>query len=189
MLKNKKMNIKKEFEKAEERRHIREFERQLTGSYLLTTRFNNKTLQEYRDYCDKKKFTGCLYNTSTLVSKRIPLNTNLYILEMNNDINKIIAVGLVINDPIYRKYNVYSEANLNIYSYSGKYRIERETMNEEEEFIMQIFDNLCFKGSTHMKRGQGITSFPSKVLYRCKNIMDLVKPIEDMFKKRFKKND
>jgi len=183
------MNIKKEFEKAEERRHIREFEQRLTDSYLLTTRFNNKTLQENREYCHRKNFSGCLYNTSTLVCRRIPLNTNLYILEMNNDTNRIIAIGLVINDPIYNKYKVYSDSNLNIYSYVGKYRIERETMNEEEELIMQIFDHLCFKGHLHMKRGQGITSFPSKVLYRCKNIMDLVKPIEDMFKKRFKKND
>lgn len=183
------MNIKKEFEKAEERKHIRQFEKQFTNSYLLTTRFNNKTLQEYRDYCTKKNFSGCFYNTSTLVCQRIPLNTNLYILEMNNDTNRIIGVGLVINDPYYQKYKVYSDSNLNIYSYIGKYRIERDTMTADEEIIMQIFDHLCFKGQIHMKRGQGITSFPSKVLYRCKDIMDLVKCIEDMFKNRFKKND
>lgn len=178
-----------EYDRAQERKRIRAFEKQLKDYYLLTTRFNNTTLLEYRNYCNKKNFTGCFYNTSTLVCTRIPLNMNLYILEMNNDTNRIIAIGLATNDPIYKKYRVYNDKNYNIYSYIGKYRIERESMTEDEELIMKIFDNLCFKGQNHLKRGQGITSFPSKILYRCREIIDLVKCVVDMFKKRFKKND
>jgi hypothetical protein len=186
------MNIQKseymkEFEKIEERKKIREFEKQFNKSYLLTTRFNNDTFLEYRNYCERKNFTGCFYNTPTLVCKKIPLNTNLYILEMNNDINRIVGIGLVINDPFFQKYKVYTERNYNIYSYTGKYRIDRNSITEDEEIIMQIFDILCFKGQNHMKRGQGITSFSTKILYRCRNIMDLVKCVEEMFKKRFKK--
>jgi hypothetical protein len=177
--------MNEELQKKEENKRIKEFEKQFKKSYLLTTRFNNQTFNEYRKYCEKKKFSGCFYNTPILVSKKIPLNSNLFILEMNNDINKIVGIGLLINEPIYNKYRVYKDNNYNIYSYIGKYRIERESMTTEEETIMKIFDYLCFKGQNHMKRGQGITSFSSKILYRCREIINLVKSVEEMFKKRF----
>jgi hypothetical protein len=57
-------------------------------------------------------------------------------------------------------------------------------MSEEEEQVMQIFDILCFKGNRHMKRGQGLKSFPVDMLYRCSKKLDLVKYIGNMFKIR-----
>jgi hypothetical protein len=57
-------------------------------------------------------------------------------------------------------------------------------VNEEEEKVMQIFDILCFTGNRHMKRGQGLKSFPVDMLYRCSKKLDLVKFIGNMFKIR-----
>jgi hypothetical protein len=57
-------------------------------------------------------------------------------------------------------------------------------MSEEEERIMKVFDILCFTGNKHMKRGQGLKAFPIDVLYKCKNTLDLVGFIAQMFKTR-----
>jgi hypothetical protein len=174
----------KEYQKKEENKRIKEYQRQYNKCYLMTTRFNNYTENENRQFREKKNHTGCFYNTPTIITNNIPKEINLFVLEMNNDINHIIGVGLIINKPIYKHYKVYSNNDYNINTYIGKYRIDRKEMAPEEEAIMQIFDKLCFQGKYHMKRGQGITAFPIKILYRCRNIIDLVKSIENMFKKR-----
>ena len=57
-------------------------------------------------------------------------------------------------------------------------------MTEEEEQIMKVFDILCFSGNKHMKRGQGLKSFPSDMLYKMSKRLDLVSYIGEMFKKR-----
>jgi hypothetical protein len=53
---------------------------------------------------------------------------------------------------------------------------------------MKIFDILCFTGNRHMKRGQGLKSFPIDMLYRCSKRIDLVKFISEMFKTRLSKS-
>jgi hypothetical protein len=108
----------------------------------------------------------------------------MFVLEMNNDTNKIIGIGMVRNHPYVNKYSVYSEGNYNRYVYVGKTRIDRESMTEEEERIMTVFDILCFTGNKHMKRGQGLKSFPIDMLYRCSVKLDLVQFIREMFKRR-----
>jgi hypothetical protein len=108
----------------------------------------------------------------------------MFVLEMNNDTNKIIGVGMIRNHAICSKYHVYENGTYNRYAYSGKYRIDRSEMAEEEEVIMQAFDILCFTGNRHMKRGQGLKSFPVDILYKCSKVVDLVKFISEMFKKR-----
>jgi hypothetical protein len=109
----------------------------------------------------------------------------MFVLEMNNDTNQIMGIGMVRNHPTQNKYNVYQNDNFNRYVYTGKYRIDRESMTEEEEIILRAFDILCFRGNQHMKRGQGLTAFPVESLCRCAyNKMDLVDFITNMFKTR-----
>ena len=103
---------------------------------------------------------------------------------MNNDTNKIMGIGMVRNKPNINKYRVYREGNYNRYVYVGSKRIGREEMDTEEDKIMQVFDVLCFKGNKHMKRGQGLKSFPIDMLFRCSRRLDLVDFISKMFKKR-----
>jgi hypothetical protein len=108
----------------------------------------------------------------------------MFVLEMNNDTNKIIGIGMVRNHPVVNKYSVYSEGNYNRYVFVGKTRIDRSEMDEEEERIMKVFDILCFTGNKHMKRGQGLRLFPVEMLYRCSKKIDLVQFICEMFRKR-----
>jgi hypothetical protein len=72
----------------------------------------------------------------------------------------------------------------NRYIYHGKHHIARNQMTEYEERIMKVFDILCFTGNKHMKRGQGIKSFPIEMLYKCSRTLDLVSFICEMFKSR-----
>jgi len=107
----------------------------------------------------------------------------MFILEMNNETNRIMGIGMVRNHPICNKYQVYSTDNYNRYVFAGKHRIDRSEMNEDEETIMKLFDILCFTGNRHMKRGQGLQSFPTDMLYRCSKELDLVQFIGAMFKR------
>jgi len=114
----------------------------------------------------------------------VPIDGVLFVLEMNNDKNRIMGIGMVVNHPQMRKYSVYQNNNYNRYVFSGKHRIDRDDMSEKEEQIMKAFDILCFKGHYHMKRGQGLLSYPPIMLYRASNVIDLVDFINNMFKNR-----
>jgi hypothetical protein len=152
--------------------------------HLLTSRFNTNTWNENQQYRRTHHNIGCIYCTPEKISQSIPLNSIIFVLEMNNDTNKIMGIGMVRNYPICDKYHVYTEGNYNRYVYVGKNRISRDEMNEEEEEIMTLFDILCFKGNRHMKRGQGLRAFPIEILYRCSKRLDLVNFISEMFKNR-----
>jgi hypothetical protein len=165
------------------RKRLRDFKKQFRN-FLMTSRFNNQTIYENERYRINHPKLGCIYSAPDPISQNIPIDSVLFVLEMNNDTNKISGIGMVRNRPIVSKYFVYSQSNYNRYVYVGKHRISRENMTEEEDIIMSAFDILCFKGNRHMKRGQGIKAFPADILYRCCIRLDLVAFISEMFKKR-----
>ena len=169
----------------EKRKDFNEFKRNIKH-HLLTTRFSDETWKENVKYRTEKKHSGCVYCAPDPINKNIPINSIMFVLEMNNNRNNIMGIGMVKNHSICNKYKVYEKDNYNRYVYIGKKRIDRTEMNEDEEKVMKIFDNLCFKGNKHMKRGQGIKSFPLDMLFNCKeNInVDLTTLISNMFKKR-----
>ena len=157
----------------------------LSKSVIATTRFNNTTYQENKEYREDKRHPyACIYNGTQPVSQYIRPDTDIYVLEMNNDINMIMGIGFIRNDPIYNKYKIYQEEKYNVFSYIGKHRIDRSEMSDKEEQIMQVFDILCFKGKCHLKRLKGIKTFPIDMLYNCKHIIDLVDFTKEMFKSR-----
>jgi hypothetical protein len=163
--------------------YINEFKRQLKN-YILTSRFNNSTWIENINFRKNNSKIGCIYCSPIQISNTIPIDTILFILEMNNENNRIMGIGMVRNHPTTNPYCVYNTGNYHRFIYVGKYRIDRDEMNNEEENIMKVFDILCFTGNRHMKRGQGLTTFPIDILYRCSKVMDLVVFINNMFKNR-----
>lgn len=152
--------------------------------HILTTRFNNKTWAENETYRRKNPKIGCIYPSPDPISQRIDPDKILFIMEMNNEANRIMGIGMVKNRPIYNKYQTYNEPMFNVYAYLGKDRIDRSELSEEEEEIMKVFDIFCFKGAKHQKRLMGITSFPPDKLYRCSAVIDLVDFIAQLFIKR-----
>lgn len=170
-------------EKKIHQANLKEYKNQFRN-FLLTSRFNNNTWAENEYYRSTHSQIGCIYCSPDPISQIIPNESIMFILEMNNDTNEIMGIGLVRNHPILNKHYVYGNGNYNRYVYVGKTRIDRSTMSEEEDQVMKIFDILCFTGNRHMKRGQGLKSFPIDMLYRCSKKIDLVKFISEMFKSR-----
>jgi len=155
-------------------------------NYLTTTRFNNATWNENRQFLNDNSHIGCIYPVPEPNSQDIPVDTNLFVLEMNNEENRIMGIGLVKNKPLFNKYSVYTNPKYNQFAYVGKYRIDRNSMDEMEERIMKVFDILCFKSKRHMKRLLGLKSFPMEMLYNCSSVLDLVDFITNMFKIRLR---
>ena len=157
---------------------------------ITTTRFNQATWEENVRYREKHPALGCIYPTPVENNTQLAHDTILFVLEMNNDTNRIEGIGLVRNRVFIQKYMVYSNPNYNRYAYLGKYRIDRSEMTKEEDQIMRVFDILCFTGARHLKRLQGIKQFPDDMLYgMLKNAtFDMNAFIATMFKRRNTQN-
>jgi len=175
--------LAKIYEKQLYKKQLKDYKKEFRN-FLLTSRFNNSTWSENQKYRMNKTNLGCIYCAPEQITTHIPQDSILFILEMNNDTNKILGIGMVRNHPTVHKYMVYENGNYNRYVYTGKNRIDRTEMSEKEEEIMKFFDIICFSGKKHMKRGQGIKSFPTDILYRCSKELDLVNYINEMFKTR-----
>ena len=122
---------------------------------IMATRFNNKTWEENCRWREKNNFQGCIYNTPVYIKDNIPLQISLFVIEMNNETNKIEGIGKIINYVhTDRKYKVYSESNYNRYTYRGKHRINRDMIKDKEK--LEKLEERLFKGKGHLKRGQGI---------------------------------
>ena len=180
--------LDEKIKKREENKHIKSFKTTLK-THLLTSRFNTVTRNQNNIYRDNYWKNGCLYCAPVLVNKEIPQGAKLMVLEMDNDLNQIFAIGLLTNKPFISKFSVYEDHNYNRYNYTGKYRIIREECSEEEEAILQMLDFMCFKGNQHMKRGQGLTAFPLKILWKLSENFNLTEFLENMFRKRFSKEE
>lgn len=154
--------------------------------YILTSRFSNNTWNENKIYRMTHPNVGCIYCTPEPITTKIATDKIIFILEMNNDTNRIMGIGAIKNHPYCNKYYVYENGNYNRYAYVGKNRIDRSDMTEEEELMMQVFDALCFKGNKHMKRGQGLKTFPIDMLYKMSKKRDLIEFVAKMFRNRLK---
>lgn len=174
---------KKMEEQMREKENLKNFKAAM-NKFIMTSRFNNKTWEENVNYRGKLKHKGCIYCCPVAVTQKIPYESIMFVLEMNNDTNQIVGIGMVKNRAIRDKYKVYENGNYNRYVFVGNNRIDRTDMNDDEESVMQLFDRLCFKGNRHMKRGQGLRSFPVELLYELSKKLDLTKFIVEMFKKR-----
>ncbi len=152
--------------------------------FLTCTRFNTETFQQNTRWRKNNEHSGCIYGTPVKMKDDIFVNAVVIVLEMENDINKIVGIGLIKNTiEKGKRYNIYKWGNYNRYAYKGEYRIAREELHKNEEKILQILDMLCFKGCRHLKRGSGITSLPWWIVKN--NHIDFIEKLETMFKQRF----
>jgi hypothetical protein len=152
--------------------------------YLMTTRFNDKSHAEMLSYCNKIKGLKCIYGVPKEISGYVVKDAIMFILEMNNECDRIEGIGMVKNTVFPSRYGVYEDGNYNRFSYLGKARIDRNDMTEEEDAVLVALDIICFKGKCHLKRSHGITIFPPDVLEKCKKKMDITEYIVNMFKNR-----
>lgn len=128
----------------------------------MTTRFNNETWIENCRWRENNNFEGCIYNSPVYIKDNIPLQIPLFVIEMNNETNKIEGIGKITNY-VYtdRKYKVYSDFNYNRYTYHGKIRINRDKIQNIEK--LEKLEKRLFKGKGHLKRGQGILNVSNDI--------------------------
>jgi hypothetical protein len=153
---------------------------------ICTTRFNHITLNENIEWRRKKnKLNHCVYGAPSALKQTVKKDEWLIVLEMHNDMNKIIGLGLVRNAPL--KYNkIYSCGNYNRYTYEGKLRLDLLNMNmnvsddtnlasvggvgesfvltEEERIVIRMLELSLFYGQMHCKRAKGICELPSRIM-------------------------
>jgi hypothetical protein len=135
---------------------------------ILTTRFNNKTYEEYETWKNNNNYNGCIYCLRTHISYYNIYDKDYFVLEMNNDINKVMGIGIIKNIASKNKIKLFSNQYINNYCYKGKrfvkiYENGKSLLDEETYNIFKLlFENILFKGRGHMKRGQSMTHFPHK---------------------------
>jgi hypothetical protein len=151
--------------------------------YLTTTRFDENTWNENKIF-RKMKNISCIYGTPMRIKSSIPVKSDLFVIEMNNTTNKIKGIGLIINYVhVNNKFKIYKDNNYNRYIYCGNVRLNIIELSESEKEIMNILEQLLFKGSKHCKRAQGICEIPIW-LKKNKSNVDFVNIIKNMFEKR-----
>jgi len=171
-------------EKREWRRKMRIYQNSLRHT-LATTRFNNYTWEENCKMRRTNSTAKCIYATPIQITSRITLDSNVFVLEMNNDADQIMGIGLIKNHAVAGKYAVHSVQNYNRFVYIGKWRIDREEMIGSELDMLRLLEAVCFRGINHSKRGQGITALPLKLQYKSHLLgLNLLDFICNMFKSR-----
>ena len=121
------------------------------------------------------------------MSPKIKTDSLVFIVEMNNELNQIEGICLIKNTINFDKYfKVYEDSNFNRYVFKGKYRINREELIRYNSKLVEILDNILFKGKTHLKRGSGITTIKDKLLKneRCEKL-DIKSIIKEIFINNF----
>ena len=166
-------------QKLRDQNYVRTYKRQLKY-HILTSRFNHQTWTENTNYRQINPQIGCVYGAPIKISNDVPVDSIIFMLEMNNDTNKILGIGMIKNHTINAQLEIYEKRNYSRY-------IDRSEMSGNEELVMLAFDVLCFRGNHHMKRGQGLLSFPVEILCKCLKVLDLVEFITNMFRIRIRK--
>ena len=126
--------------------------------HIGTVRFTNKTYQENQNWKERKNHKGCIYGLDTKITNNINKGEYIFVLEMNNDKNKIMGIGLIKNVTIpAERSRIYEDEIYNNYIYKGKKHITREKLMEIKENMVLFLENMLFEGSHHFKRGNGCT--------------------------------
>jgi len=156
----------------------------MSNKFVATTRFNDETYEQNNMYKTRIGHIGCLYGTPIKIKEKIPLESHVYVIEMNNSINKIEGIGLFVNRNVLDKnYRIYSDMDYNRYIYKGsKHLIIDKITDEYNKRVISVLEQLLFKGARHCKRAQGITALPDWITHN-KFGFDFVPCLNEIFKK------
>lgn len=123
---------------------------------LAVTRFNNITYNENKKWRESRQYDGCIYGSSVKIKESICPDVILIIFEMNNSMDLIEGIGIIKNNIVHKKYNIYNDKNYNRYIYKSNFRVDKICFDENMKNNIKNLEKLLFTGKTHMKRGHGI---------------------------------
>jgi hypothetical protein len=139
----------------------------LTAITVCITRYNNSTWAERTAWLDANPQHACIYKSPVPIKASIPYEAPLFVLEMNNDTNRIMGVGRIVNEiRADRAYRVYADQNYNRYTYLGRHRVDRAVIMQSKTNarVIETLERMLFYGGRHAKRGQGIDELPVRIL-------------------------
>ena len=156
--------------------------------YLGSTRFNTSTWIENQAFKKKEEITDVIYGVTIKINEKYPLNSLIFVVEMNNDNNEIYGISLIRNSLLTnKKYFIYDNNDYNKFIYTGKYWIDREEILKHDRIIIEMIENMLFKGKSHLKRQSGISMITSKLFLKWKYDETYLKQkIKDLFILKFK---
>ena len=126
--------------------------------HIGTVRFTNKTYQENQKWKERKNHKGCVYGLDTKITDNINKGEYIFVLEMNNNKNKIMGIDLIKNVTIpIERSRIYEDEIYNNYVYKGKKHITREKLMEIKSDMVLFLEKILFHGCNHFKRGNGCT--------------------------------
>lgn len=152
---------------------------------LVTTRFNLDTFRENVQFRLQNPSIQCIYGSPQPISSKIPLDSTVFVIEMNNSLNQVEGIGIIKNYLRVDRYiRLYEKGNYNRYVYRGFYRLNRDEIDGN---VLEILDYILFREKSHLKRGSGFTLVPTKLLHheKCNNL-DIKFLIKEMFIRKFK---
>jgi hypothetical protein len=114
----------------------------------------------------------------------------IFVAEMNNETNKIEGIGLIKNLLVHdKRHKIYDINEYNRYIYRGKYWISRDKIIEYNKDILEIFENILFKGKSHLKCRIGITIITEKLFVHWDyELITLKNMVRSLFVNYFKNN-
>ena len=133
---------------------------------IFVTRFDEKTIEENRNWLKKNNDIGCIYGSPIKITEKLLPETYILVIEMNNSLNKIEGIGVIKNKLVLhdkKKYKIYQENNYNRFIYKSNIRIDKTSFNNYEKSIIFDLENLLFKSHNHCKRGQGIQHISKRI--------------------------
>jgi len=130
---------------------------------VAVTRFSDHTWKENEEFRNAQNFSGCLYNSPTLIATTVPSDSSVFVIEMNNTQRKILGIGLIRNTLHPRRIKVYSDDFYNRHTYYSKQRVAQEALTEDERKLFLVLEELVFYGSGHLQRGRGIQKLPRAI--------------------------
>ena len=156
--------------------------------YLASTRFNTSTLLENINFKEKEDVKGVIYGTSIKINARYPLNALFFVTEMNNDTNTIYGISLIRNSLVMDKsYHIYDNTDYNRFIYKGDYWISRDDILLEDRTLVEMLENMLFKGKSNLKRISGIAVITNKLFSRWEYSEEKIKEkIKEIFIIKFK---
>ena len=152
-----------------------------------STRFNNETLKENETYIKNYGINGIVYGVPLKIKECYPVNAIIFVIEMNNDLNKINGIGLIRNCLSYDfRHCIYQNHNWNRYIYHGKYWVNREQLENTNKELLEKIEYALFKGKSHMKRVSGITTFTQRNYTRWKlNEKEMKRTFKKIFMEKY----
>ena len=156
--------------------------------HIACTRFTDETWEEninYRNKNDEK----VIYGSSVKIREIYNKGSLLFVAEMNNNQNKIEGIGLIRNLLVDDRHKIYKNSEYNRFIYRGNYWLSRQQLIDNDEEIVQILDNILFKGKSNLKRFLGITILTKKLFTNWNyDLSDLLKNIKQVFLRTFRKD-